>query len=164
VPLEALGHLLDDLAVVLMTVARDVYVSRPESGVSGSVGGHVRHLLDHVVAFLEATSTCALTYDHRQRGTSVELDPREAIAQIYRLRKTFDRMRLRSQDEQVLVRFQLSPNGEAMTSWSTLGRELAFVMSHTVHHQAMIALLLAPSGALSLPARFGYAPSTPVAS
>jgi hypothetical protein len=43
---------------------------------------------------------------------------------------------------------------------STLGRELAFVASHTIHHFAIVALLLRDMG-IGVPARFGYAPSTP---
>ena len=33
-----------------------------------------------------------------------------------------------------------------MTGWSTLARELAFVVSHTIHHQAIIGVLLAIHG------------------
>jgi hypothetical protein len=35
-------------------------------------------------------------------------------------------------------------------------------MSHTIHHQAIIALLLGPHDT-PLPDRFGYSPSTPLA-
>jgi uncharacterized damage-inducible protein DinB len=43
---------------------------------------------------------------------------------------------------------------------SSLGRELAFVLNHTVHHQALLAVLLAVQGR-RVPVGFGYAPSTP---
>jgi len=42
-----------------------------------------------------------------------------------------------------------------------VARELAFVMNHTIHHQAIIALLLEFQGREPLDDRFGYAPSTP---
>ncbi|MBM4187475.1 MAG: hypothetical protein FJ206_09205 [Gemmatimonadetes bacterium] len=46
-------------------------------------------------------------------------------------------------------------------SWSrsTLGRELQFLVSHSVHHFALIKLLLANDGPV-LPREFGVAPST----
>jgi uncharacterized damage-inducible protein DinB len=46
-------------------------------------------------------------------------------------------------------------------SWSTHARELAFVISHTIHHCALMAVLLAVQG-IPVPYRFGYAPSTPL--
>jgi uncharacterized damage-inducible protein DinB len=44
---------------------------------------------------------------------------------------------------------------------STLAREVLFVISHTVHHQALIAVLLAAAGR-TVPDTFGLAPSTPL--
>jgi uncharacterized damage-inducible protein DinB len=43
---------------------------------------------------------------------------------------------------------------------STLARELLFVISHTIHHQALIAVLLSAAGR-TVPEAFGLAPSTP---
>jgi uncharacterized damage-inducible protein DinB len=54
----------------------------------------------------------------------------------------------------------ISPAEDAVTGWSTLARELAFVVSHTIHHQAIIGLLLAVHGH-TVPDRFGHSPSTP---
>jgi len=164
VPVEALSALLDDVSAVLMQVDIDGYLARPAGGVSGSVGAHVRHLLDHVSAFVETGCAGELCYDHRQRGTSVEADPAEALSQIYRLQLGLERIAVRPQAEPVLVRSHLDRQGRSIASWSTLGRELAFVMSHTIHHQAIIALLLAGRELASVPERFGYAPSTPLAS
>jgi hypothetical protein len=65
----------------------------------------------------------------------------------------------RSHDEPVLVSAMLT-GGETVTGWSTLGRELAFVASHTIHHQALIAMLLGVQD-VDAPDRLGYAPSTP---
>ena len=47
------------------------------------------------------------------------------------------------------------------TPWtsSTLGRELLFLLSHTIHHYALIDLLLREEG-FEVPPDFGMAPST----
>jgi uncharacterized damage-inducible protein DinB len=42
---------------------------------------------------------------------------------------------------------------------TTVGRELAFVLSHTVHHNALIAVMARTLG-VPVPDLFGYAPST----
>jgi len=80
--------------------------------------------------------------------------------QIERLKTALATWSTRSLDEPVRVTSIVSPSGDAVTGWSTLARELAFVVSHTIHHQAIIGLLLALHGR-TVPERFGHSPSTP---
>ena len=137
-----------------------MYCARFATDVSGSIGEHVRHCLDHVSALLAADASAALSYDRRQRGTAVEIDPTQAARQILQLKRGIETWSTRSLDEPIRVTSMISPAGDAVTGWSTLARELAFVVSHTIHHQAIIGLLLAVHG-LEVPDRFGHSPSTP---
>lgn len=159
-PSEALERLLDDLAAVLVETTPGLYTSRPAEKVSGSIGEHVRHTLDHIGAFLAIGPLAALSYDRRERGTSIETDPSAALRQIFWLKAALKQQSARDLDEPVQVASVISASGSSVTGWSSRARELAFVVSHTVHHQAIIALLLAFHG-LTVPGRFGYAPSTP---
>jgi uncharacterized damage-inducible protein DinB len=159
-PSWALWRLLDDLESLLSEVAPDVYCARFATDVSGSIGEHVRHCLDHVSALLAADSSTTLSYDRRHRGTAVETDPAEALRQILQLKRALDVWSTRSLDEPIRVTSMISPSGDAVTGWSTLARELAFVVSHTIHHQAIIGVLLAINGH-AVPERFGHSPSTP---
>ena len=61
----------------------------------------------------------------------------------------------------VVVRAHLTPRDPIAEHGSTLGRELAFVISHTIHHNAAIALLVHGLGHRRLPPRFGLAPGSP---
>jgi uncharacterized damage-inducible protein DinB len=159
-PFRALEGLLDDLGAVLMGMTPAVYAARPVVGVSGSVGEHVRHALDHIAALLSCGSSVTLSYDGRERGTAAETDPSIALRHILRLKAALAQCSARSLDEPMQIVSMVSPSGESITGWSTLARELAFVVSHTIHHHAMIALLLSFQG-FEAPERFGYAPSTP---
>jgi uncharacterized damage-inducible protein DinB len=161
-PAESLSGLLDDLESLVAAMAPDSYTATPVPGVSGSIGKHVRHLLDHVSTFLEASGASVLDYDRRHRGGLIETDPAEALSMMFQLQQGLERMMRRPQDEHLRVRTQLDAHGASMTSWSTLGRELAFVINHTIHHQALIAVLVAMVDDMPLPARFGFAPSTPI--
>jgi uncharacterized damage-inducible protein DinB len=156
----ALGGLLDDLVSVLMNISIDIYVARPAPSVSGSIGEHVRHALDHIATFIASESCSLLSYDHRERGTAVESDPSDALRQMFRLKAAIERWSTRPLDEPIQVVSRVAASGASVTGWSTVARELAFVMDHTVHHQAIIALLLDLQG-LGVPKRFGYAASTP---
>lgn len=156
-----LRHLLDQLVTLLLTIDRDVYVARPAPSVSGSVGEHVRHALDHVSALLGAGSATELSYDHRERGGQVEGSPSAAIGEALRLQAALARLD-GAGDAPIQVATRLTPAGDTVLSWSTHARELAFVISHTIHHCALMAVLLAVQGT-PVPHRFGYAPSTPSA-
>lgn len=159
-PGNVISRQLDDIAVVVMSIDDATYVACPIAGVSGSIGEHVRHCLDHIGALVAAAGSTPLSYDGRERGTAVERDPAEALRLIMRLKSAVDRWAHRAMDEPICVVSMLTAAGESVTGWSTLGRELAFVNSHTIHHQAMIAVLLSLAGA-EVPDRFGLAPATP---
>jgi hypothetical protein len=158
-PAAILRRHLDDISSVVMIVDFQTYTARPLPAVSGSIGEHVRHCLDHIAALVAARSPRPLSYDHRERGTFVERDPAEAMRQVLRLKAALDRWDGRTFDDPVCV-VSLIAIGQRVTGWSTLGRELAFVASHTTHHVAVIALLMAVLG-VSAPEGLGYAPSTP---
>jgi uncharacterized damage-inducible protein DinB len=159
-PAWELWRLLDELDSVLTGVAPDVYCARFAADVSGSIGEHVRHCLDHVSALLSADASSTLSYERRQRGTAVETVPEQAVRQILQLKRGIETWATRSLDEPIRVTSMISPAGDAVTGWSTLARELAFVLSHTIHHQAIIGLLLTVHGH-EVPDRFGHSPSTP---
>ena len=67
-----------------------------------------------------------------------------------RLGEIRDRLRLTA-----LVSSSLPP----IETETTLGRELIFVLSHTIHHNSLIAVMAKTLGVV-IPDRFGYAPST----
>lgn len=159
-PAWELWRELDELDSVLNELSPEVYCARVFADVSGSIGEHVRHCLDHVSALLSADASATLSYERRQRGTAVETDPAQAVRQILQLKRGIEAWSARSLDEPIRVTSTVSPAGDAVAGWSTLARELAFVLSHTIHHQAIIGLLLAVHGH-EVPMRFGHSPSTP---
>ena len=159
-PVMALRERLAELMRLVVTLPAEEYRARTTNA-SGAIGEHVRHVLDHLSALISASPTAVLSYDHRTRGTSVESDPSAAVREMMRLDLALERWVDRSLDEPIAVAAVLDADGQSVTGWSTLARELAFVMNHTIHHQAIIALLLEFQGHEPLDDRFGYAPSTP---
>ena len=159
-PVWALWQRLDDISGLLLEIPAHVYTAPVDARVSGTLGAHVRHCLDHVSALLSSEPSTALSYDRRSRGTSIEADRTAALQQILRLKAGLERWASRSLDEPVRVASQIDLSGGSIVAWSTLGRELAFVLSHTIHHQATMAAVLALHG-VGAPDGFGYAPSTP---
>ena len=159
-PATVINRQLDEIAAIVISINETAYIARPLVDVSGSIGEHVRHCLDHIGALVGATSSMPLSYDRRERGTAVEREPAEALRMVMRLKTAVNRWGERDVDEPLRVVSMLTASGDAVTGWSTLGRELAFVTSHTIHHQAMIAVLLSLAG-LDVPEHLGLAPATP---
>ena len=158
-PAAIIRRQLDEIATMVMAADQAVYTSRPIA-VSGTIGEHVRHCLDHIAALVGSTPSQPLSYDRRERRTAVEWDPAEGLRQIMRLQASLERWGSRSMDDPICVTSLVTPAGESVTGWSTLGRELAFVNSHTIHHHALIAVLLELSD-VPVPDYLGLAPSTP---
>jgi hypothetical protein len=157
--MTALAAVLGELRDVLTLLPSSAYVATPWARLSGSVGEHVRHCLDHVSALVNGDLDL-LTYDHRRRGSLLERDPRVAVHEIERLWRGLDRFAQHATDRPVRVCTQVSQTGPPVVTTSTTARELAAVVDHTIHHCAIIAILLAQQG-VGVPARFGLAASTP---
>jgi uncharacterized damage-inducible protein DinB len=127
---------------------------------TASIGQHVRHVVDHYRLFLAGLPAGLVDYDDRERETPVE---RERIAALRAARAAVDGLRALPRDiasRPLHVRQQGSYEpGRFDGCASRADRELLFLQSHTVHHQALIALLARAQG-LSVPTLFGIAPST----
>lgn len=157
-----LADALGALARVVSSIDPAEYGMPAPSGSSGSVGAHVRHCLDHVSALESGMTTGCVDYDRRVRQTSVERDRAAGLAALAAARRRLvgcDPARL---EDPVLVSVLLTRDAVPRLFVSTVGRELTFVISHTIHHSATIAVLLTARGC-HLPPLFGVAPSTPVA-
>jgi len=154
-PAGQVACLLEQLAGVIAHLDDAHYRLERAREVSGSVGGHVRHCLDHVAALIAGLESGFVDYDIRVRGTAIESRREAALAEIARLIAGLEGVGTCSPDTPVWVDV-----GTADFAPSTLARELAFVSSHTIHHFALVALLLHDIG-VRVPPRFGYAPSTP---
>lgn len=157
-PSEPLRDALRQLAAVVARMDDAAYLRVPE-GAGGGIGSHVRHCLDHVQALLAWAEEGVVDYDRRRRGSVVETDRTAALAAIDRLEPALARLNGGMLGARVTVRSLLSAESPPVVMDSTLGRELAYVISHTTHHNALIGWLVRTGGG-DVPDRFGYAAAT----
>ncbi|MEO6435813.1 MAG: DinB family protein [Tepidisphaeraceae bacterium] len=158
-PAVALSAVIEQLQAVVATLRDEQYTMRPVGVVDSSIGGHVRHCLDHVRALLSAIETGTLDYDHRERGTPIETDRAATLNLIRAFRNQLDALPDDVLDRALRLSVLMTSDGLPMLVGSTVGREMAYVLSHTVHHNALIGTMVKILGGW-LPDRFGYAPST----
>jgi hypothetical protein len=159
-PLVSLVGLLEEMQA-LIDGLDDVEYAMPAPGrSSGGIGGHVRHCLDHVRALLTATTTGRCAYDRRERNIGIEIDRPAAMLAVSQLMSAIERLDPSLLERDVLVETQLDHGGPMITTRSTVARELMFVNSHTIHHNAIVAQMLRARG-ITMGPRFGLAPATP---
>lgn len=154
--------ILDQCAVFLNGVPETVYTAEAQTVRGGTVGKHVRHVLDHFSALLaqaKAVTPNAVGYDRRARGVPSESDKRIALESIQTI--TSDVRSLTEHDlrRTIRVRVMLTGDGSEAELESTVARELAFVTHHAVHHHAMMKTIAGEFG-IQAEEGFGKAPST----
>ncbi|HTL30344.1 MAG TPA: DinB family protein [Tepidisphaeraceae bacterium] len=151
--------LLRQQASVVERLTDQQYAMRPVGPVDGSIGGHIRHCLDHVKALVTAADTGLLAYDHRKRDTQIESCRLLALGQIRELERALYELPPDAMDREIDLTTLLSPDDDPVVVRSSVGRELAYVLSHTVHHNALISAMVKTLEGW-IPQHFGYAPST----
>ena len=162
---HTLQPLVDLLHQMRTMIARldDVDYAMPAPGrTTGGIGGHVRHCLDHVSALLAGTRTGLCAYDRRQRDTDIETSRVAAIDATTDAMIGVLQLDAATLASEVLVETQLDPAGEMVITRSSVSREVAFLISHTIHHNALVAQMLYGRG-IEVTPRFGLAPVTPLA-
>ena len=125
------------------------------------IGAHFRHVLEHYHAFLDGLEEGRVDYDARPRDRRLEEDPDLAIASAERIVVRLEELRGRPRWRQLFINSASEAGSADAHDWtaSTVGRELAFLLSHTIHHYALIRLLAFDQG-VRLDTEFGVAPST----
>lgn len=151
----ALAATADFLAIA----GDDVYARPCPAFHSGTIGQHVRHLLDHITAALAGVGGDEIDYDHRRRETPIEKSRSAALREIETRRAEARGVTAAVANRPAAVRVMLSAEGAEAVLGSTIGRELAFATHHAIHHHAMISAIAGAFG-LAPPPGFGKAPAT----
>ncbi len=119
-----------------------------------SIGQHLRHCIEHYdELFMAIADDRVVRYHARPRDPEVETDPNAAANRLRFIYNQLDRVG----DKNTCV--QVSDGGIAEPSKSSLFRELEFLISHTVHHFALITVI-ANRFQIEVPENFGVAFTT----
>ena len=140
----------------------DAVYARPEPRLASSgIGSHVRHCVDFYERLLAGIAAGRVDYDARERDERLETDRGHSLG---RLRSLVTRLRELASVEgehPLHVRMDSAADADEDVPWtaSSLDRELQSLISHTVHHYALIAMVLRIGGRETA-TDFGVAPST----
>ncbi len=152
-------QLLAQSVEMIEMISSEAYTQRESPLYASSVGEHLRHVVEHYQMFLSGVESGVADYDARIRDLRISTDPAFAKWTIHQVGLALEHMP--SSDKPVSVRLASSHDGShpMIVSDSSLCRELQYLQAHTVHHFALIAMILRLQG-MELATDFGVASST----
>ena len=158
--LTGLEQVLTQGMAMLSSLTDEGYSAKLPEPYGASVGGHYRHILDHILCLYNGLRDGEVNYDHRSRDLRVESDRKCAMALTSTLIQLFSQLDPAIYRRQVRVAYTVRYGGSGV-EWleSTVAREVAFCTEHAIHHYALIKLLCAQHET-AVPQNFGIAPST----
>lgn len=121
---------------LLLKLSKDEYNMQPDVLSGASIGQHIRHILEFYLLLVSGSFEGKICYDKRERNTDLETNPKEALATINNLLTGID---LLDENENLFYETDYSARGlhENLIK-SSVGRELAYCIEHSIHHQALI--------------------------
>ncbi len=150
-------------AIDLLGQLDDSAFSEGMPPLSGSgIGPHLRHCLDHYECFLNGVSEGYINYDQRSRDPDVESSVTKALKYLKELQHRLSDVSRIHPDTSLRIHMDCGTQDTAAAekgTGTTVARELQFLVSHTVHHYAIISMLCRHKS-IPLPDGFGVAPST----
>lgn len=156
------GHLetVQQAKDFLSNISKQDYQAQVKPHLSSSVGGHMRHVLDHYLALKDGLHSGLVNYNKRRRQSDVESCPLLALKQWQDIEVWLKSVNQLAANRSLSIICETSVNkSQNIETESTLGRELVFVASHAIHHFSLMAVINSLLGNTS-DTYFGVAPST----
>lgn len=144
---------------LLSDVSDKQYSSNNGKYNKSGIGRHFRHIIEHYYSLL-AEKNGFVDYDARERDLRLENDRKFMISSMEEVSESLKTFSFNDLEMKIKVRSNegIGEDGSPLSE-STIRRELQFLISHTVHHYALIGLILKTMGFEPSP-EFGIAPST----
>lgn len=148
---------LDDLIHLVSAIPIEAYTQKNELIYGASVGQHFRHIIEFYGCIQNGLNLQTICYDNRDRDLQLEIDPYFAISTLEKL-KTF--VASIQDDQSITMQANYDTESSNQVNISTsLYREMAYALDHTVHHLAIVKIALNSIG-IAVNENLGVAPST----
>lgn len=152
-------HILEDfkqLKVMLSSLKPFEFIRQFREINEGSIGKHMRHILEFYEALLLHENEGQICYDNRHRDIQLETDMTEVNILINRLIEILEK----NYEDKSLQLVEMSQNpGQVNIMETTFNRELLYCLEHSIHHQALIRVCLFLMD-IPISENLGVAPST----
>jgi hypothetical protein len=150
---------LNEIDQMLMQMEDSVLTRRLDIFNGATIGQHVRHILELYICLFDGLPEGEICYDKRKRDLYLESNCDYARATIHSI---INRISQVKDDREVFLQSDFAhETGEPLLIRSTLNRELAYNLEHSIHHQALIKIGISQlDEKIELSENFGVAPAT----
>lgn len=149
-------QILEQGIYLLESISNDRYTQKKQD-MDASIGGHFRHILEHYELFWEGLKSGHIDYDNRKRNPELETNRLFALDSMMGYASKFQEETFNL--EPLTISQNYNPKNPIPIVTSNLTRELMFLISHTVHHYAIISILVKLDGG-EVSEGFGFSPAT----
>ncbi len=151
---------LEEIKDLLGKLSEEEYNYRSALLSDASVGQHVRHVLEFYTCLFDGMASGKVDYDCRKRDIVLETDIDAATRAIGHIVVRLSDLK---EDVSLVLAVNYSTTNDSHEECinSSLFREIANNIEHTIHHQALIKVAVRDMGQDDvLDESFGFAPST----
>lgn len=150
---------LEEIKALLSQLSNKKYTHHARLLSGATIGEHVRHIIEFYQSVLNGLDSKIINYDKRKRNVLIESD-REIAIQIIDF--ICSKLVVDIEDESLVLVGNFSSLGAEKSQIRTsLFRELAYCLEHSIHHQALIKVGLLELNSLSyIDHTFGWATAT----
>lgn len=136
-----------------------VYINTEYPVYTSSIGDHFRHCLEHYQCFLNGVGERSIDYDARKRDRRIASERAYAIDVAGAIVDRLGELSCVGAPLRIKMDCGLGEEEGAVWAQSTVERDLQYLQAHTIHHYALIAMILRVQGREPSES-FGVAPST----
>ncbi|MEO8770828.1 MAG: hypothetical protein ABI402_12100 [Ferruginibacter sp.] len=153
---KAAHTVLKQLSGSLISLTNEQYCVKIDTLSDGTIGQHVRHVIEMFVCLHYGYITSTVNYEKRQRDITIETSKELAIQLIERICDD-----LFPADKKLTLEVNLDENKRRSRAIPTnYYREIVYNIEHTIHHMALIKIGINQVSDVVLPEEYGVAAST----
>ena len=143
---------------ILCIVSQESYIDGSKGG--ATIGAHIRHILDRFHCFFAGLPEASIDYDARKRDKEIEQNLSAASFAVSSVGRRIEQLGSEpSALELIAVKEAVLSTCPPVEISSTIERELMGLITHSIHHLAII-VLIGRSFGYQIDEDFGKAPST----
>ena len=150
---------LEEIKTLILKLSNEEYVYASKLLSEATIGQHIRHILEFYQSVFNQMNSNIINYDNRKRNSEIETNSAMAIQIIHEICMNLTRSFI---NKQLVLEGNFCTNeGNKRQIQTTLNRELAYCLEHSIHHQALIKVGLIELEKVHLiDSDFGVAPAT----